>query len=350
MRTPLVSTLLRFSNWITLVAEATSSLLNRLACPKTIRLVERDQGTFVIEGATNQSTIANQVAIVDGQISPPLPAALAAEFNRRRVELILHSDRFLFRSISFPSRAGDFLASIVHSQIDRLTPWKSTEAAFGWITTSAETPNGIAITIAASPQSALKPLIEAVTNLKVYSLAVFTKPPGQVAASIRVWDEKGLGIFQFDRLRRALLLLLGFAALLAGISAAGAAFTAWIFEPQQAQLERQIANTRNVTQVHPLAQHLLKERKQSSPSPVLILETLSRILPDHTYVSELHIEANQMRLTGVTQDAPSLIGLIERSGYFTRATFFAPTTRSSSSSEERFHIETTLKSLAASLP
>ena len=75
------------------------------------------------------------------------------------------------------------------------------------------------------------------------------------------------------------------------------------------------------------AQRALTQRKQATPSSVLVLEALSKILPDHTYVTELHIEGDQLQLVGITRDAPSLIELIEQSAQFTRATFFAPTTQ-----------------------
>ena len=90
-------------------------------------------------------------------------------------------------------------------------------------------------------------------------------------------------------------------------------------------------------------QRALERRKHDAPSAVLVMETLSKILPDQTYVTELRLEGNKLRLTGITRDAPSLIGLIERSGRFTRATFFAPTTRSPSDTGDRFHIEAIIK-------
>jgi general secretion pathway protein L len=70
-----------------------------------------------------------------------------------------------------------------------------------------------------------------------------------------------------------------------------------------------------------------------------VLEQLSKLLPDHTYVIEMRIEGDKLRLVGITRDAPSLIGLMEQTQHFTRATFFAPTTRSPNESGERFHIE-----------
>jgi general secretion pathway protein L len=115
-------------------------------------------------------------------------------------------------------------------------------------------------------------------------------------------------------------------------------------DSEQQQLQRRISQRRASLRLDPnagggSALNLLAKRKQTTPSSVMVLEALSQALPDSTYVTELRIEGDKVQVVGMTQDAPSLIRLMERSPQFARATFFAPTTRAQNDPGERFHIE-----------
>jgi len=112
---------------------------------------------------------------------------------------------------------------------------------------------------------------------------------------------------------------------------------------QEAELARQISARRAAIRAgndgdrSPIA--ALERRKYATPASVIVLDALSQVLPDNTYVTELHLAGNKLQIAGITRDAPGLIPLIEQSQHFTRATFYAPTTRSPSDPGERFHIE-----------
>jgi general secretion pathway protein L len=79
--------------------------------------------------------------------------------------------------------------------------------------------------------------------------------------------------------------------------------------------------------------------KQTSPAAVLVLEALSRALPDQAYLTELALENGVVHITGFANDAPSLLVPLERSGFFSDVHFFAQTTRNTEGAQFVFHIQ-----------
>jgi general secretion pathway protein L len=142
-----------------------------------------------------------------------------------------------------------------------------------------------------------------------------------------------------DRLR-AILLSAGVAA---AASLAISAYLGGSLQSELGELQQRISQRRAALRLGAegtaSSLGLLATRKQTTPSSVMVLEALSRALPDSTYVTELRIADDKVQVVGMTQDAPSLIRLMEQSPQFTRATFFAPTTHTANEAGERFHIE-----------
>ena len=79
--------------------------------------------------------------------------------------------------------------------------------------------------------------------------------------------------------------------------------------------------------------------KETSPVAVVVVEALSRALPDTSYLTEMNMDGSTLRITGLAGDAPSLIAPLERSGHFKDVHFFAPTTRNADGGRFVFHIE-----------
>jgi general secretion pathway protein L len=275
-----------------------------------------------------------------------------ASLSGCRVELTVSPDRCLFCPLDLPSRAAEFLSGIVRAQIDRLTPWHAADAAFGFSPPVEIEGERLTITIAATPLASIKPLLDSLFAKGARSVSVFVAPPESDRPPIKIWEQRALDALQASRIRKLLVGVLALTTLLAGGTLAAAAIGRTYLADGYERLDQETRRLRAVVSGNAFgsdagAQRAFVQRKLSAPSTILTIEALSKLLPDHTHVIELRLEDNKLRLIGQTRDAASLIGLIEQSGQFKRATFFAPTTRSASEPSERFHIETTVQPLSA---
>jgi general secretion pathway protein L len=265
------------------------------------------------------------------------------------------SSRFLSRPLELPKRASEFLDAMIRSQIDRLTPWAANEAVFGWTAPEETSGERIHMTVIATPKTKVEPLIRLADNWGARSIVLFAASEAELATfddrtarGTRLIEQQLRGAFDPARLGRMLTAVLAAVAVSAALSFAAASIVGDGLDAQQRQLTSKIAERRAALRLSLAASDgsalsQLARRKHETPANVMVLDALSQLLPDNTYVTELRIEKDKVQIVGLTQDAPSLVKLIEQSPHFTRATFFAPTTRSADEAGERFHIEAAIK-------
>jgi len=206
------------------------------------------------------------------------------------------------------------------------------------------------VTVIATARALVAPYLQALAALGAGSVQVSTVPDGTdpKAAPVRVLEHVERGALDMRRIQRlltAVFLVTGlgaFAALLV------AQYVTDSLDAEQQELTRRVSEQRALMRRDgsggaSLTQGALSVRKWETASTVVVVEALSQVLPDHTYVTELRVEGDKLQVIGITRDAPSLIRLLEQSPFFFQATFFAPTTRSPGDPGERFHIEARIK-------
>jgi general secretion pathway protein L len=337
-----------FDEWMAAVVGAVDTAIGRYVRRPQIVLWGESAGVMTarLKSAPNGLALSDiSFRIASGRPSPPLSADWQAVFRGSRIETYLAPGQVLFRPLDFPKQAVDFLDGMIRTQIDRLTPWPAEDAVFGWSPPSETGQERIELTLAATSKQEIEPLVQLAAGLGAQSLAAFAAPStaGDTFTTIKVFEQslrsairRGLDT---PRILRAILLSAGAAA---AISLLVSVYVGDSLDSKQQQLTRRVSERRAALRLGPAGDStagLLAKRKQTGPSSIVVLEALSQALPDGTYVTELRIDGDKVQVVGMTQDAPSLIRLIEKSPQFARATFFAPTTRAPNESGERFHIE-----------
>ena len=91
------------------------------------------------------------------------------------------------------------------------------------------------------------------------------------------------------------------------------------------------------------AEFRILSRKIKGPQVALVIEELTRALPDDTFLTDLELTGAKLRVMGVSRDASALISRIEKSPAFSDAGFFAPTTRRAGEPGEQFRLEATIR-------
>jgi general secretion pathway protein L len=338
-----------FEQWIAAVTVAIDSLIRRLVPRRKIMLSQENDNSFKAKVASERNDLGlSEISfrLVNGQPVPPLPPDWQAAFRGCCLEVMLLPSNVLFRTLDFPKQAVDFLDGMIRTQIDRLTPWTPADAIFGWSAPLVAANERVELMLAATSKQVMQPLVQLASALGATSIMAYANSPiaGAVGVNIKIFErslrETAGGAINLPRVLRMALLS---TAMMAAASLFVTIYIGSALDSEQQQLQRRISERRASLRLSPnmasSALNLLAKRKQTTPSSVVVLEALSQALPDSTYVTELRIEGDKLQVVGMTQDAPSLIRLMERSPQFTRATFFAPTTRAQNDPGERFHIE-----------
>ena len=268
------------------------------------------------------------------------------------VTLELSADKVVVRRMSVPAQAGKFLPGIVRNQLERLSPWQADQAAYGFdAEVSGEDATALEVRVFVTSRNILDSARDELAAMGLRVDRIVAREGGtQAAAPVPLWSRlTDLPRESVGRARRQIgtgilavvCLSIGF-SLWALSSAASFRGESEDLTNRSRTLQSQLQGSRIGTESLIPAErawHL----KKTSVSAVIVLEVLSRALPDTAYLTELRLDNRTLRIIGLSNDAPGLIAPLERSGDFSEVRFFAPTTRSSDGALFRFNIEARVK-------
>jgi general secretion pathway protein L len=271
-----------------------------------------------------------------GTISEPA-AELLAQTRDQIIEILVPPTAIIERRLDpLPAESRPYADDVVRHRIESLVPWRASDVLHA--TAIEERSDGrIDVIVRATSRAAIAPAIAAAAAYAPRNIAVLADAVGDIGSAIPVpiSAEDDLGFLVAARHAIAGVLLFAVCVV---------AWTALHWQAlagESATLDQAISRQRSLVQraSNIPAGSELGDLKRHKPVAVRVLEQLSRALPDDTYLNELHLEADQLRIAGVSGRAAELVPILERSGHFRKAAFYAPTTRMVGRRTDQFYIQ-----------
>ena len=331
----------RLFRWIggsidALVAHMAGSAAAIGKCRTMVRVSEA--GTEILSrGKQGKWSLA---ARLEGDAAGQLSTGLKGR-SRRNIALRLASGRAVVQELVLPLGARDVLPAIIRNKVESLAPWPLAEVMWGY-------------RILGQQAGQLTVEVGIVSRKSITSLLGMARAAGASVACVDIAagtsDAEGiaidfLGANRLARSRRALRSVMGLSAALALAACAYGSYLAYGSYNDLAATEARIAELKaslvggGVTGGGRLAEaNVLYTRKLETRPVVAVLDALTGIVPDDTWLSVVDLAGNQITIAGHGQEVQGIVEKLESSAQFSSVNFASATQRDTDINADSFSI------------
>jgi general secretion pathway protein L len=330
------------------------------------RVALRDGELALVDsrGGTPPAAVAMEVLDASSQRSALRQLLESVGETRGRVRLCLQREEALVRRVTLPAATEENLEQVLGFEMDRLTPFRADDVYFDHRIVGRDAGAG---QITAQLAVARRELVDSkaerlrawgasVQGVNVVEDAGAATPLDLLPRELRGQRDVGTTRFLVPGLA-ALVLALLVVALLYPVYRKREAVVELLPLVAKAKQDAEATDViRGALEKQVTDYNFLVGRRQGSWPALAILEDVSRILPDNTWVNQMDVKttgkAREVQVTGETASASKLIELFEQSTVLQNATPKGAVTRGSMPNMERFMIvaETRARTVPAARP
>lgn len=273
-----------------------------------------------------------------------------AEVRSAEVILRLPREKVLRRLVDLPAAAAENLREVLGFEMDRHTPFKAGEVYFDYrLERSDPERKRIKVDLVVVPRVVADQAVrlasswglnpdrlaageEAAEDGRPFNLL----PPGTARSQTGIGRHLAWGLFVLACLLAAVALYLPLERKREVLAAT---------EAELARARAEAVKTDNLkSQIEEILERgsFVVERKREEPGATEVLDELTRLLPDHTWVLKFGLRGGRLTLSGYSAKPSSLIALLERSEMLTEVRFSSPVTMDQKIGLERFNLTATL--------
>ena len=331
-----------FKWWLGELASLIPGPIKRLFLPTPTAIVATlDQDRLIVALHERRIRPIGEVDTLDQRQAAKLSRALRSD--RARMVLALRPEQVLTREVSLPLAAEEGLADVMRYEIDRLTPFSAEEIYYGFEVRARDAEAGtLILDLYFLARSEVRDAMNRLTTASLSPQALDILGSDGRLKGLNLLPQAGDEGWNWSTRTAAALSVacIGFAGLIVGISLMQqenelTALRAHMLETRRAALAQQEILVEQNSPSDPLV--ISAYRKKTGAIRVLdILAAVTGALPDHSYLQSFRLDGDELRLSGYSTDATSLIPRLDALEMFDGPEFTAPITREAGA--ERFSI------------
>lgn len=265
--------------------------------------------------------------------------------ERSEIILRLPPKQALSKVVTLPMAVEENLRQVLGFEMDQQTPFKAEQVYYDYQILKKEAASRqLSVHLTVVPRRFLDGILERLDTQGIEPDIVDVATTGSSPAAINLLPSERRRPRR-PTLQRLNLSLAGLACLLL---IAALVLPLWRKARLEEHLQAEIATVQKEAQsVSALRRqldeltrqaHFLAEAKATSPVAIQVLDELTRLLPDGTWLYQLEINGKEVVMQGESPASSAIIGLIEASPLFRNVTYRSPVTQNRTTGAERFNL------------
>ena len=271
----------------------------------------------------------------------------------RDIVLLLPPEKTLKKTITLPAATEENLREVLAFDMDQQTPFSADQVYFDYAISSRSSKNkSIDVDLLLAPRRIVNDLLKSLATLDLRPDIVSAMSGSSSMFDLNLLSKadrprKTFTVQKLNFVLAVLLLALTITALAIPILQKQRTLNSLQLEVAAAiEASATSAKLRRDIERLTLGSKRLLAMKSSQPMILSILDDMTRVVPDSTWISRLDVRAGEIQIQGQSSNAASLIGAIDASPYFSDPQFRSPLTQVPRSELERFHLAATLTEVA----
>lgn len=280
------------------------------------------------------------------------------KLEKAEITLSLQQGQALAKFIYLPEAALENIQQVVGFELDRYTPYKADQVYFTALPLSKTGLGQIQVLLVVTPQYLIDEYLLQLNQIGIYPVridyALLNNEYPQLKGEYNLLPNRYRPVS--NKLAESIhwflniiifLLLMGVFALPVEQEKQNVEILKQqlkLLEKETHVVDEQQLEIENLQQT---TQRLI-DLKMQTPDLVVVLNELSRILKDDTWLSNIQYSEKHMQINGQSPTASTLISLLEESNYFSKVSFVSPLTQDKASGLERFQISMDVNSSTSS--